>query len=216
MRVKGPKLWQSIKLIKTKSDGSQEDYVSKIVGVEKDEHYIVDNPSKKTQLVMFVNGSKLTMAYLLENKDMHMFDVEVVGKMRDGKIPLLKLKKISDINKIQRRNYYRLDTIIDLTLRKETDIIEEKTTTVNISGGGMRILSKQEFQIGDKVVVDFNMNESENRLKAKVVKLEYVDYSRTDVCIEFIELMEKKRNEIIRFIFEKQREELQKGLSSNG
>lgn len=215
MSVKGPKLWQVVKLLKNRNDGEQNEYISKVLGIEKDDYYILENPTKNTKAVLFLEGSKMTMSYLVENKNMNSFEVELISKFKDENIPLLKFKRISDISKIQRRNYYRLDISMYVILRKEDDILFEETNTLNLSGGGMKIITKQKFEVGDTVLIDFKMGDIENNLRGKIVKIDKAEGNSNHISVEFLRLKESKRNEIIRFIFKKQREELQKGMISN-
>ncbi|MGP1599210.1 flagellar brake protein [Peptoanaerobacter stomatis] len=212
-----PKIWQNVKLVKTKITGEMEEYASKIVGIEENDIFLLETPIKQTQLVLLINGSVLNMIYMHENLGMYSVDLEVVEKIRDdNNIPLVRAKKVSDIRKIQRRNFFRLLTSMDIAVRKINGVVVENTKTVDISGGGIRLLSKQDFEINDIVRLDFQLESKEFSVDAKVVKIDYTDVRGTkEVSLQFIDILEKDRNEIIRFIFDKQREGIKKGMFSN-
>lgn len=210
-----PKMWQNIKMIKTRISGEKEEYSSRIIDIEQDgEIFIIETPLKKMQLVMLMNGSKLNMIYMLENLGVLSCDIEVVDKLKENGIPLIRVKRVSNIKKIQRRNFFRLETALDVTIRKIDDIIVEKVKTIDISGGGMRIISNQKFEINDIVKINFNINNKEYEFDSKVVKTNE-DKDRKEVSLQFIEILEKDRNEIIKYIFDKQREGIKKGTISN-
>ncbi|MGP1410477.1 MAG: flagellar brake protein [Peptoanaerobacter stomatis] len=212
-----PKIWQNVKLVKTKITGEMEEYASKIVGIEENDIFLLETPIKQTQLVLLINGSVVNMIYMHENLGMYSVDLEVVEKIRDdNNIPLVRAKKVSDIRKIQRRNFFRLLTSMDIAVRKINGVVLENTKTVDISGGGIRLLSKQDFEINDIVRLDFQLESKEFSVDAKVVKIDYTDVRGTkEVSLQFIDILEKDRNEIIRFIFDKQREGIKKGMFSN-
>ncbi|MGP1569085.1 MAG: flagellar brake protein [Peptoanaerobacter stomatis] len=212
-----PKIWQNVKLVKTKITGEMEEYASKIVGIEENDIFLLETPIKQTQLVLLINGSVVNMIYMHENLGMYSVDLEVVEKIRDdNNIPLVRAKKVSDIRKIQRRNFFRLLTSMDIAVRKINGVVVENTKTVDISGGGIRLLSKQDFEINDIVRLDFQLESKEFSVDAKVVKIDYTDVRGTkEVSLQFIDILEKDRNEIIRFIFDKQREGIKKGMFSN-
>lgn len=212
-----PKIWQNVKLTKIKITGEIEEYASKIVGIEDDGMFLLETPIKQTQLVLLINGSVVNMIYMHENLGMYSVDLEVVEKIRDdNNIPLVRAKKVSDIRKIQRRNFFRLLTSMDIAVRKINGVVVENTKTVDISGGGIRLLSKQDFEINDIVRLDFQLESKEFSVDAKVVKIDYTDVRETkEVSLQFIDILEKDRNEIIRFIFDKQREGIKKGMFSN-
>ena len=212
-----PKIWQNVKLVKTKITGEMEEYASKIVGIEENDIFLLETPIKQTQLVLLINGSVVNMIYMHENLGMYSVDLEVVEKIRDdNNIPLVRAKKVSDIRKIQRRNFFRLLTSMDIAVRKINGVVLEDTKTVDISGGGIRLLSKQDFDINDIVRLDFQLESKEFSVDAKVVKIDYTDVrGAKEVSLQFIDILEKDRNEIIRFIFDKQREGIKKGMFSN-
>lgn len=123
-----PKIWQNVKLTKIKITGEMEEYASKIVGIEDDGMFLLETPLKKTQLVLLINGSIVNMVYMHENLGMYSVDLEVIEKIRDdNNIPLIRAKKVSDIRKIQRRNFFRLLTSMDIVIRKVDDVVVEKT-----------------------------------------------------------------------------------------
>ena len=191
--VSGPKNFQMINLIKEKLNGEIEEYPSRIIEI-KDDVYIIENPVRKSELVMFLNGSKIKVTYMVENQGMHYFEAEVVDKLRDTP-PVIIIRKVSDIQKNQRRSFFRIDACIDVEIRKVDDIITEKTMSSDISAGGMRLFTHQIFRLGDVAELSFKLGNI-----------------NVDISLEFLNVTENEQDAIVKFIFEKQRENLKKGI----
>lgn len=209
--VSDPKNFQIINLVKEKLNGEIEEYASRIIDI-KDDLYTIENPVRKSELVMFLNGSKIKVTYMIENQGMHYFEAEVIEKLRDTP-PVIKIRKISDIQKNQRRNFYRIDACIDVEIRKIDDIIIEKTVSSDISAGGMRVNTNQLFKLGDIVEITFMLGSVKIEVEAKTVKIWDLPGDGVSISLEFLNLTENEQDIIVKFIFEKQRENLKKGMS---
>lgn len=209
--IEGPKDFQIINILKGKLNGEMEEYASRIIEI-KDDLYTIENPMKKSELVMFLNGSKIRITYMIESQGMHYFDAEVVEKVKDIP-PLMIVRKTSDICKNQRRSFYRIDAMTDVEIRKIDDIIVEKTSSLDLSAGGMRVFTNQRFKLGDFVEVSFKLNGFQIEIESKVVKIweEFSD-GESSVSLEFLNITENERDAIVKFIFEKQREKIKKGI----
>ena len=102
--ISGPKIFQMINLIKEKLIGVIEVFPSRIIEIQ-DDVYTIEYPVRKSELVMFLNGSKIKVTYMVENQGMHYFEAEVVDKLRDTP-PVIIIRKVSDIQKNQRRSFF--------------------------------------------------------------------------------------------------------------
>lgn len=208
--VSGPKNFQMINLIKEKLNGEIEEYPSRIIEI-KDDVYIIENPVRKSELVMFLNGSKIKVTYMVENQGMHYFEAEVVDKLRDTP-PVIIIRKVSDIQKNQRRSFFRIDACIDVEIRKVDDIITEKTMSSDISAGGMRLFTHQIFRLGDVAELSFKLGNINVEVEAKTVKVWDTTHDGVNISLEFLNVTENEQDAIVKFIFEKQRENLKKGI----
>ena len=208
--VSGPKNFQMINLIKEKLNGEIEEYPSRIIEI-KDDVYIIENPVRKSELVMFLNGSKIKVTYMVENQGMHYFEAEVVDKLRDTP-PVIIIRKVSDIQKNQRRSFFRIDACIDVEIRKVDDIITEKTMSSDISAAGMRHFTHQIFRLGDVAELSFKLGNINVEVEAKTVKVWDTTHDGVNISLEFLNVTENEQDAIVKFIFEKQRENLKKGI----
>jgi c-di-GMP-binding flagellar brake protein YcgR len=137
--------------------------------------------------------------------------------------PLLFLAKSEDIERVQRRNYARVDVVLDVEMEKlpsgEEGVVFHGVTR-NISGGGM-LLSiigdgdlLREIKEGDFVEISFKIPIWKDPIYAvsKVVREDIRIGDRKDIAIAFVSINEKDRDRIVKFVFERQRELRRRGI----
>ena len=111
-----------------------------------------------------------------------------------------------------------LDEIQDLILNEDN----YKCTIVDISGGGIRVFSKRQLEKNEMVYVKFTLNfnsgDKEADVLAKVVDSQKNSKDETmfDNRLQFINISEADREEIVKYVFEQQRNMLKKELGYNG
>lgn len=111
-----------------------------------------------------------------------------------------------------------LDEIQDLILNEDN----YKCTIVDISGGGIRAFSKRQLEKNELVYVKFTLNfnsgDKETDVLAKVVDSQKNSKDETmfDSRLQFINISEADREEIVKYVFEQQRNMLKKELGYNG
>ena len=111
-----------------------------------------------------------------------------------------------------------LDEIQDLILNEDN----YKCTIVDISGGGIRAFSKRQLEKNEMVYVKFTLNfnsgDKEADVLAKVVDSQKNSKDETmfDNRLQFINISEADREEIVKYVFEQQRNMLKKELGYNG
>ena len=136
----------------------------------------------------------------------------------------------TDIRKYQRREYYRLNCVLDMKVKSvaaadkmnyrnpaeqvyfmDTDITFSNGTMVDISGGGARFISRVQYPKGCNIQFAFSLFVSgkltEYKLLGRVLYSEELA-SRPgsyEHRIQFINIMNDERESIIKFIFEEER-----------
>lgn len=151
---------------------------------------------------------------------------------------LMELK--SPLEKFQRREFYRFECVMDIQYmiitEEETEIdnitdlkehhrltypeeLAKNAVAVDISGGGIRFVSDQPAKEGSHLLIDIRLvNESMDyplELIGKVVICQKVEprqkEEKYEYRVNFIMKDEKKRELIIKYIFEQERRSRQKG-----
>lgn len=197
----------------------KEFFPSQILDILGDEKFIVSGPIKKIMLVFLHKDEVVTIRRFIENKGRYEFDA-IVLKRNIGKIYKIELKKISEIRKIQLRNYYRFPISIPVIKRtkviedREEKILVENCETKDISGGGLKLLTNYNHYKGEIIECEFKIKEKTIVSKAEVVRIENVDsFSyKFNIGVRFIDMKEKDRDAIVQFIFSKQSVLRKKGL----
>ncbi|MDF2540098.1 MAG: hypothetical protein K0S76_3119 [Herbinix sp.] len=153
----------------------------------------------------------------------------------------------TNLEKVQRRQYFRLECIHDIEYRvitKEEEILERKLKTedfrntderaecrkrlnqfdkewlraaiTDISGGGARFNSALQHSQGDKVRIKFvflSGNETKRLLLGADIISSNRILNRTDAYenrVEFKDIMQKDREDLIKYIFEQERKRRKK------
>lgn len=205
--------FQNIKLIYKKKNGENEEYASRVISLDSEIELMVENPSKEGKEVHFLNGTKLDVVFQVENLGLHSFETEIVAKVRE-KINLLKLRRLGEVKNLQRRNFYRVKSDLDVIVRMSGDVIFEETIILDISGGGLKFLSRQDFKLGDLVELNITLLGEDLDLEAKVIKVDKIGFGKSEVSVEFYDLYEDDQNVIVKYVFEKQRREIKRRNNS--
>ncbi|QDR80511.1 Flagellar brake protein YcgR [Sporomusa termitida] len=125
-----------------------------------------------------------------------------------------------NIKKIQQRAFVRVDAalpvqITELVEGEEIADTKVSAVTKDISGGGLQIATSHLWPIGTELMVNVDFpGAGPVLLRSKVMRIQQPQPDRTIfwIGIKFLEINEKDRGNIIKFIFKKQLEQRRKGL----
>ncbi|NLB17569.1 MAG: PilZ domain-containing protein [Syntrophomonadaceae bacterium] len=109
----------------------------------------------------------------------------------------------------QRRTWHRVQSSLDCTFKVIHDNESEQTLhsgrIVDLSGGGCRIASTQNLQIGDALFLNLQLNPRQKlAIKGVVTRTEFENDEDSKIClagIQFQEINEKSRDSIIKWMF---------------
>ncbi len=216
MQVKDLKVNQLIEISVDEEGSTYKNLASRIEEVTN-QHLHVSIPMLKGNLLPLRVRQKILIG--LNNKG-RSFQFETVIVQRLLKpIPVLVVEKPNSFNEIQRRQWVRVPAKIlmryCLTGEDQAGVIYEGTT-VDISGGGICFLTKDPIEAGQILDVEINLpNRDPIFCQLKILRLLEKASKEGEVSkavSEFCEISEAQRDRIVSFIFEKQREWIQKGL----
>ena len=206
--------------------GDSEYFASSIQDIKDDILYI-SMPTLFSQETLFaqplvlVPGEEVKVRFP-GTSESFVFTSTFIDAVKDP-IVLYRLTMPNAIKRIQQRNYVRVETLLEVFVAEIPEIGEEpnyyKVNALDISGGGMRLLmellSDKPYTVGKELLVKFYISEQENRETEVRTKIQV---RRKDLLptlakhekqllysfgVEFIEISEKLRQEIIKFIFRK-------------
>lgn len=193
-------------------------YVSKVDHINEDGTVDVLIPISKNQIV-FIKVDTIIKVIVSKEGAIFEFRAQVIDKLF-GTIPLLRLLLVSEIHKIQRRNYYRLKALENIKVRKIIDLKEKQfdeyfeAAMVDISGGGLAFNSKVELEVKAAVELSLKLNGNALNIIGTIVRVD-LDESKArkySYGVNFEKITEIERNIIMKYIFEEQRKLAKKGL----
>ncbi len=125
-----------------------------------------------------------------------------------------------NIKKIQQRAFVRVDAalpvqITELIEGQEVEAAKVSAVTKDVSGGGLQIATSHLWPLGTELIVHIDFpGAGPVLLRSKVMRIQQPQPDRTIfwIGIKFLEINEKDRGNIIKFIFKKQLEQRRKGL----
>jgi len=189
--------------------------------VDQDNHaiyinYPVDPDTNKS--IILTDGTQMKATFVEESKAVYAFPTEVLGR-KLGQIPMIKLSipNYSDIIKIQRRNYVRIEHAVDIAIEFQEE--KYQFITEDISAGGVAVILNTEvnFSAGDEVSITLPLAFNNGDMKyifakAKVVRI----WDKQDITIaslEFTNADDMDKQHIVRYSFERQLLLRKKGIS---
>ena len=210
MKVDDIKLNQLVE-IEYALDPENTEYLPSRVEEKTEKYLYLAVPIRKNELVPFRIGTKVRVVFSTKDNT-YAFNTIITGRQREP-IPVLQVTKPEELIKIQRRSYFRLPVNLEVIFTVHHDIVEQKGMTLDISGGGVLILTKANLAAGQILNLILNLpNREPIYCKATVVRI--LQKARTagednKVAINFLDINEAKRDKIFNFIFDKQREWIQ-------
>lgn len=193
--------------------------------IDKDEHYLyIDYPINEiTSKTEFIPIDTYLAGFYTDHEKVPLhFPTQVIKKV-NLIVPALALQipKPEEIKRIQRREYVRVPTAVDIAVHGlSDDLIPFTTVTTDISGGGLAIvLPKNIFlekglTLNLWIVLPMSSSETEFiNINGEIIREVKQEASFRFASIRFTSITHQDRQKIIRFCFEKQREQRVKELN---
>ncbi|MGG4469185.1 flagellar brake domain-containing protein [Paenibacillus alvei] len=202
---------------------NSEKYKCRLVDRKENGIYI-DYPihAETKKAVFLLNGTQLKVSFVTSQGAVYMFDSEIIGREKQNNIPMLILHfpNSDQFIKIQRREYVRVETNVDVAISSDdTEVAPFATITTDISAGGAAILVPAGSNLKAETIVYTNFvlpmqNGDYYYLKVKAIVKKIINYNETHnkAPLEFIEVSANDRQLFLRFCFDRQLSFRKKGL----
>lgn len=159
--------------------------------------------------------------YYIENNIPHIFET-TFEKFVDLKVPALALQlpNLKEIKRIQRREFVRIQTNVDIALYFQNSKMKPLiTVTQDISGGGARVVIPSSLPMKHhRQALDLYFILNSNQFgfeyvhtKAEIVRTHF-EYGVHSLSLKFLLLNEQERQKIISYCFDIQRENRKQGF----
>ena len=201
-------------------------YTTKVYTVLTDDRVEIMMPMEKTKLILLPVDGVYDLCFYTQ-KGLYQCYARIYDRYKSNNVYVIALELTSNLRKHQRREYFRFSTVIDMRIRElkkeEIDSLQTVKPVIvpglplrrglicDISGGGMRVITDTLFEEDKYVYGSFNININgkikEFETTGKVLKAQDLvnrpgEYEHR---IQFINMSNDDREEIIKYIFEEER-----------
>lgn len=217
--------------IKHLHQNNQKVYKSSVFDIMDDGMIEITIPTDQGKMILFQNGTELQF-YFYSGKGIYTCEASIVDRYKRGSFLLFLVTLTTPVKKFQRREYFRLNCLIDFSYFKITDEVAELETaedlfdeickpeyfvekrlarTKDLSGGGIRFIASEPLEIGTKLLSLLPLSNS---------KVDRMFYLVTDVisCVPVENMQDrwivrgkflfknlKERDLIVQYVFEEDR-----------
>lgn len=207
-------------------------YISKVNDILSEDRMEIMMPMEKTKLILLPVDAEYDMAIYSKNGLYQCF-VRVVDRYKSDNMYLLVVELTSNLRRNQRREYYRFSCALEMCSRAlETAEIEavekndnfnlvpglplKRSVVVDISGGGLRFISEHKYDEDCFIYCSYHLLVNGVRklyeIVGKVLEVKPVE-NRKGVFehrVQYVNISEGVREQIIRYIFQEERKNMKK------
>lgn len=202
--------------IEVLSGSYQGNYLSKVADFREEGIIITGLYREGAPLPVRLNQA--VNVYYTTDRAAYKFESKIL-KRTNKPIPLLLIENYDSVKRIQRRDYFRLDVTGKIDIYK---MIDDKkypkkvaaARLLDISGGGIQMQLKKKFEKGEEILLSLkNILAPKEFIKSEIVRIDRENDELYNYGVQFLEIEEEQREEIIQWIFAYQRKSRKKGLS---
>lgn len=183
-------------------------YKALIIDAE-DDCIKINLPVCDDEYLMLYRGDKIEINSHTENGQCYNFYCNVLSKGKEGNILYYKLTTPYNMRKIQRRDYVRVQVLKDVEYKNLSEMNEKaeslefkKGVMIDLSGGGVKIKTKERLKKGDHVILRIQLEHSKMEINGEVVRVESTPDNERLCGIMFTNISEAETDRIIKEIFE--------------
>lgn len=207
-------------------------YKSSVYDILDDGRLELLMPMEQQKLILLPVDGEYDVCFF-SNGGMYRANVRIADRQKINNTYIVVVEMMTNLHKYQRREYYRFNCVIDMSVRElneqevdainkglvypETEAVMTRGVIVDISGGGLRFVSRELHQPGSILLMKFLLPvqevEKEFLVAAKVIYSGAIEKREAEyenrVKFEFIS--SATREEIIKYIFNAERKNRKNG-----
>ena len=223
---------QAVTRVKLNEEQDTKVYASKVYDILSDERLEITMPVEQGKLILIPIDVEYEMYFYGEN-GLYECHAKIVDRYKSNNVYILVMELTTNLKKYQRREFYRYTCAMDIETRElipeeleEMENVEtsgeiikpvppktmyEKSILVDISGGGLRFVTANKYDIGSSVLCKFKLwiknGIKEYELRGSVLDIRKVErrVGYYEHRIRYTDISQSVREEIIRYIFEQER-----------
>ena len=201
-------------------------YRSQVFDIESEDRIKVGMPMEQGRVILLPVDEEFNLCFYTPS-GLYQCLGRVAERYKNNNIFILVMDLTTDIRKYQRREYYRLNCVLDMKSTMinqndvssfsekvhfiDTDLTFDNGTMVDISGGGARFISKVKYPKDSNILFTFELFVNDSltsyKLLGKVLVSEEIQGREGEYehRIMFVNIMNDDRESIIKYIFEEER-----------
>lgn len=185
-------------------------YKSRIQEINE-EHMYIDIPMENGEYLLLRKNCEIGIIIYNEKIGMlYKANLRIIGKKIEGNLRLYKVSRPYGIEKLQRRNYVRVDTTRAVKYKKKGDIAYSDGIILDLSGGGMKIKLDKKIEVNDILNLIVELDGKFAQIKGYVRRVYKDEKDRKYVIgFEFTEINEAVRDRIIHIVFSVMRRQME-------
>jgi c-di-GMP-binding flagellar brake protein YcgR len=209
-------------------------YLSQVYDILSEDRIEIIMPTEKTKIVLLPVGAEYDLHFYSTN-GVYQCRARVVDRGKRNNVFLLVMELTSNLTKDQRREFYRFSCALEMNSRaldgEEVEKLEndgmlddmlsegeslKQSIIVDISGGGLRFVSAHAYDkesiILCKYELDTGKGVKEYEILGKVLNVQEVQTKNGlyEHRVQYIDIEDGVREEIIQYIFETERKNRKK------
>lgn len=195
-------------------------YVSQLHEVQENGAMVISAPIHEARLVFIPSSRIIRLAFIHIEHGLLGFNATVTANDFRNKIAVLIVQPETELYKMQRRKYYRLDFIKDIAVHVSGRKTNNKSRpnirafTKNISGCGLCIVTDTDIPKNSELEIELNLSENAIiKAKCEVVRNTWFEVMKSksyELGLQFTQISKSDQNILIKFIYEQQRIRLRK------
>lgn len=211
-------------------------YKSQVYDIVSEDQIKIAMPMEQGKVILLPVDGEYNICFYTKS-GLYQCLARVIDRYKSNNVFILLMELTTDLRKYQRREYYRLNCVLDMRCRQidekelpkimervqfiDTDITLNNGIIVDISGGGARFISSVKYPNQSLILFVFSLFVNgemiEYQLVGQVLLSEELENRKDEYehRIQFTNIMNDDREGIIRYIFEEERKKRrrEKGLS---
>jgi len=202
-------------------------YSTKVATIIDDDTVELLMPMEQTKLILLPVDAEYSVVFYT-HAGLYQCFARVEDRYKSGALYLVQISLTSNLRKYQRREFYRFSCALEMCSRnleeEEVEAVEKnskiwlqpgkpirRSVIVDISGGGLRFMSNQKYETGSMLYISYNLIKGTTRkqyeLVGRVLSVREIENrpGTYEHRVQYHNIDDTSREEIIQFIFEEER-----------
>lgn len=201
-------------------------YMTRVYDVRSDDEIMLNMPFEDGRLVLLSVGAEYNLSFYT-SQGLYQCDAVVKERYKSKNVFVVNFELTTALRKFQRREYFRLNCILDMNCTEVdqeavsqfknhveffgADFTMNNGTIVDISGGGIRFVSKVKYEKGTHMYFTFKLSIAGQDVEFKAIGKIIASEERQNRSgefenrVQFVDVDSEDREIIIKYIFEEER-----------